>query len=133
MNLNDTANMVSNRLNGALIKIVGLGWIGFAIAAIAIRAVFAAPDIVLLVDRSYCEPTQWSTVADAYQTLYQQDQRGQINLDTVILFSDLGEETTEPLTPEDFRDLKTYGQASRDRQANLQEQYPNARLLQCNP
>ncbi|MEM6839396.1 MAG: hypothetical protein AAF609_21455 [Cyanobacteria bacterium P01_C01_bin.120] len=125
--------MASNRLNKALIKIVGLGWAAFAIAAIAIRVVFAAPDVVLLIDRSYCEPAKWSTVADAYQTLYQQDSRGQINLDTVILFSDLGEETTTPPTPEELRALKTYGQASRDRQANLQAQYPNAQLLQCAP
>lgn len=125
--------MTSNRLNKALLKIVGLGWAGFAITAIAMRTVFAAPDVVLLVDRSYCEPSQWTAVADAYQTLYQQDQRGQLNLDTLILFSDLGEESTDPLTPEVFRNLKTYGKASSDRQATLEAQYPNARLLQCEP
>jgi hypothetical protein len=64
--------MASNQLNKALIKIVGLGWAAFAIAAIAIRVVFAAPDVVLLVDRSYCEPTAWAVVADTYQDLYKQ-------------------------------------------------------------
>jgi len=123
--------MESNRLNKALIKIVGLGWAAFAIAAIAIRTVFAAPDVVLLVDRSYCEPEQWATVADAYQDLYRQDERGQINLEAVILFSALGEESTEPPTPEAFRDLQTYGKASPDRQSALEGQYPDARLLQC--
>ncbi len=123
--------MRSNQLNQALIKIVGLGWAAFAIATIAIRAVFAAPDVVLLVDRSYCEPSDWSVVADTYQGLYQQDQRGQITLESVILFSDLGEETSEPLTPEAFRNLKTYGQSSPERQAELAAQYPEARLLQC--
>lgn len=123
--------MVSNRLNKALIKIVGLGWAAFAIAAIAIRTVFAAPDVVLLVDRSYCEPAQWAAVADTYETFYQQDQRGQINLTSVILFSALGQETTEPPTPDAFRDFQTYGQSSPERQTALASQYPNARLLQC--
>ncbi|WP_204141458.1 hypothetical protein [Halomicronema sp. CCY15110] len=123
--------MASNQLNKALIKIVGLGWAAFAIAAIAIRVVFAAPDVVLLVDRSYCEPTAWAVVADTYQELYQQDQRGHINLEAVILFSDLGEETTEPLAPEAFRSLNTYGQSSPERQTDLMAQYPDARLLQC--
>jgi len=123
--------MESNRLNQALIKIVGLGWAAFAIAAIAIRTVFAAPDLVLLVDRSYCEPAQWATVADAYQALYQQEQRGQLNLESVILFSALGEEATEPPTPDAFRELQTYGKASPERQSALEAQYPDARLLQC--
>lgn len=123
--------MVSNRLNQALIKIIGLGWAALAIAAIAIRTVFAAPDVVLLIDRSYCEPAQWAAVADTYQSLYQQDQRGQINIETVILFSALGEETTEPPAPDAFRDLQTYGQPSPERQTALVAQYPNARLLQC--
>lgn len=125
--------MEANRLNQALMKIVGLGWAAFAIAAIAIKTVFAAPDIVLLVDRSYCEPTQWATVADEYARLYQQDQRGQINLEQVILFSDLGEETTPPPSPEAFRTLQTYGKSSGDRQAALAAAHPDARLLQCPP
>ncbi|RZM74378.1 hypothetical protein [Leptolyngbya iicbica] len=123
--------MRSNQLNQALIKIVGLGWAAFAIAAIAIRVVLAAPDVVLLVDRSYCEPSDWAVVADTYQDLYQQDQRGQINLESVILFSDLGEEVSEPLSPEAFRNLNTYGQLSPGRQNELTAQYPDARLLQC--
>ncbi len=123
--------MSPNQLNKALIKIVGLGWAAFAITAIAIRVVFAAPDVVLLVDRSYCEPSDWAVVADTYRELYQQDQRGQINLEGVILFSDLGEETSEPLTPEAFSSLNTYGQSSPDRQTELAAQYPNAQLLEC--
>ena len=123
--------MRSNQLNQALIKIVGLGWVAFLTATIAIRVVFAAPDVILLVDRSYCEPAEWAVVAETYQDLYQQDQRGQINLVSVILFSDLGEEASEPLTPEAFRNLNTYGQSSPERQTELATQYPDARLLQC--
>jgi hypothetical protein len=125
--------MESNRLNQALIRIVGIGWVAFAIATLAIRTVFAAPDVVVLVDRSYCEPAKWSVVADEYAVLFQQDQRGQINLESVILFSDLGEEKTEPMPPEQFRGLKTYGKSSGDRQAALESANPNARLLQCAP
>jgi hypothetical protein len=125
--------MESNRLNKALLKIVGVGWAAFAIATLAIRTVFAVPDVVLLVDRSYCEPAKWNAVADEYAMLYQQDQRGQINLKSVILFSDLGEETTTPPGPEAFRELKTYGKSSGDRQAALEATYPNARVLRCAP
>lgn len=125
--------MESNRLNKALITIVGLGWAAFAIATLAIRTVFAAPEVVLLVDRSYCEPAKWSAVANEYEALYQQDQRGQIQLASIILFSDLGEETTAPLAPAEFRELKTYGKSSRDRQATLEATYPNARVLSCSP
>lgn len=125
--------MASNQLNRSLLQIILLGWAAFAIASLAIRTVFAVPDIVLLVDRSYCDPARWRAVSDEYATIYQQDQRGQLNLESVILFSDLGEETTEPLSPDEFRDLKTYGPSSSDRQAALEAAHPNARLLQCEP
>ncbi|MBE7380822.1 MAG: hypothetical protein F6J95_005370 [Leptolyngbya sp. SIO1E4] len=126
--------MESNRLNRALIRILGLGWAAFAIAVLAIRIVFAAPDITLLVDRSYCEPTQWNQVVAEYERLYEQSQRGQINLQAVIFFSDLGEEKAASLpTPVTFRDLKTYGKSNPDRQAALEAAYPQSRLLTCQP
>jgi len=124
--------MESARLNQALLRIVGIGWVAFAIAAIAVRTVFAAPDVTLLVDRSYCDPAAWATVAEEYAALYQQDQRGQIVIQSVILVSDLGKEVLEtPPAPDNFRQLRTYGQPSRDRLAALETTYPNARLLQC--
>ncbi|NER81028.1 MAG: hypothetical protein F6K42_15965 [Leptolyngbya sp. SIO1D8] len=126
--------MEFNRLNRALIQIVGLGWLAFAISALVIRTVFAAPDMTLLVDRSYCEPTQWATVADEYEKLYQQSQQGDLHLKEVIFFSDLGEEKVDtPPTPTTFRALKTYGKSSQDRQAALEATYPKARILQCQP
>jgi hypothetical protein len=126
--------MESQRLNRSLVRIVGLGWLAFAIATITIRVVFAAPDVTLLIDRSYCEPAQWQLVVDQYADFYQQHQRGQINLETVILFSDLGEETADPLpSPTELQNLQTYGKSSPDRQAALEAQFPNARLLQCAP
>ncbi len=125
--------MHSSRLNRRLITILGIGWLGFAIATLSIRIVWAAPDVTLLIDRSYCEPAQWGQLADDYAALYQQHQRGQITLKQIVFYSDLGEDvTTTPPPPSEFADLKTYGKPNRDRQANLMAQYPNARLLQCN-
>ncbi len=126
--------MNPNHLNRTLLRIVGVGWAAFAIAAVAIRTVFAAPDVTLLVDRSYCEPAQWQTVAAQYADLYQQHQRGSISITTTIFFSDLGEETAnQVLTPDAFQDLTTYGRPSPDRQAALTTAHPQARLLSCAP
>ncbi|NJN22658.1 MAG: hypothetical protein HC812_17650 [Leptolyngbya sp. RL_3_1] len=126
--------MNSNHLNRTLLRTVGAGWVAFAIAALAIRTVFAAPDVTLLVDRSYCEPSQWQAVAEQYADLYQQHQRGSITISATIFFSDLGEETSDQvLTPEAFQDLTTYGRPSPDRQAALEASHPQAQRLSCAP
>ena len=126
--------MNTNALNRALLRIVSLGWVGFVVVAIAIRTVFAAPEMTLLVDRSYCEPAQWAGVSDRYEQLYQQNQRGEIVLKSVIFFSDLGEETSEtPPEPGTFRNLKTYGKPSPERRTALASTYPDATVLSCTP
>lgn len=126
--------MNPNQLNRTLLRIVGVGWAAFAIATLAIRTVFAAPDVTLLVDRSYCEPAQWQAVAEQYADLYQQHERGSITIQTTIFFSDLGEETApELLTPDAFQDLATYGRPSPERQSALEAAHPQAKLLSCGP
>ena len=119
-------------LNRILIRTVALGWIGFAIAGVVISQVFAAPTVTLLVDRSYCEASDWQTVATRYDELYRQDQQGRVDIERLVLFSDLGEELVEePLTPEEFSALSTYGKGSPERQEALQTEYGNAELLSC--
>ncbi len=126
--------MNPNALNRALLRIVGIGWAAFAIAAVTIRLVLAAPEVTLLVDRSYCPPGDWQAVAQEYETLYQQDRQGQITIQAVILFSDLGEDLLEtPPSPDTFQTLTTYGRPSADRQAALEAAHPNSRLLTCGP
>lgn len=126
--------MHPNHLNRTLLRTIGVGWAAFAIAAVAIRTVFAAPDVTLLVDRSYCEPAQWQVVSEQYADLYQQHQRGSITLSAIIFFSDLGEEVSDQvLTPDAFQDLTTYGRPSPDRQIALEASHPQAKLLSCTP
>jgi hypothetical protein len=126
--------MNANALNRSLLRLVGIGWAAFAIAALALRFAFASPSIVLLVDRSYCDPADWEAVASEYETLYQQDQRDQIQIESVIFFSDLGQDVAEtPPTPEDFAAFTTYGRPSLERQDALLADYPNAQLLSCSP
>jgi hypothetical protein len=126
--------MNPNHLNRTLLRTVGVGWVAFAIAAVAIRTVFAAPNITLLVDRSYCEPAQWQVVAAQYADLYQQHQRGSITISSTIFFSDLGEEVSDQvLTPDAFQNLATYGLPSPDRQAALEATHPQAQRLSCPP
>ena len=126
--------MNPNHLNRTLLRTVGAGWAAFAIAAFAIRTVFAAPNVTLLVDRSYCEPAQWQVVTEQYTDLYQQHQRGSITISATMFFSDLGEESSDQvLAPEAFQDLTTYGRPSPDRQAALEAAHPQARLLSCAP
>ncbi|MBF2034388.1 MAG: hypothetical protein IGR92_02650 [Leptolyngbyaceae cyanobacterium T60_A2020_046] len=124
--------MNTNQLNRSLLTIVGLGWVAFAIAAFIIRAVFAAPVVTVLVDRSYCEPGQWQQVAEDYAALYERDRQGEIVLDAVVLFSDLGTEVIdEPPTPDTIRTLQTYGRPNPQRRSELAAEYPDAQLLTC--
>lgn len=119
-------------LNRAFLRILALGWLGFAIATVTITQVFAVPDTVVLIDRSYCDVADWSTVATQYEQIYKQHQRQQIHLTTVVVVSDLGEEShEEPLTPEAVKTLRTYGRPNTQRLAALQTTYPKAMVLSC--
>lgn len=124
--------MNANALNRSLLRIIGIGWAAFAIAALTFRFALAAPSVTLLVDRSYCDPADWQTVAAEYATLYRQNQRGQIEIESVIFFSDLGQDVTEtPPTPDVVAAMTPYGRFSRERQQVLIANYPDAQLLSC--
>ena len=114
------------------LAIVGGGWGTWAIAALLLNTLFAPPTLVLLVDRSYCPPETWAAIAQEYAALHRQQERGQIILTEVILFSDLGEETLPALpSPDTFTTLATYGRPARDSPAALLATPPNARLRSC--
>lgn len=121
-------------INRALIRIVSMGWVCFMAAGVVVSQVFAAPTVTLLIDRSYCEAADWQRVATQYEALYRQDQQGRVDIEQLILFSDLGEEVLDqPLSPENFQTLSTYGKANPERQQVLKAEYANAQLLSCNP
>lgn len=120
------------KLNRSLITIVAVGWLCFLIAGGVIASVFAPPRFTLLVARSYCPPQQWQQVTQNYANLYRQHQQKQIEIERVILFSDLSEETLDQLpTPEAFAQLRTYGRFNQERQNTLMKSYGKTKVLKC--
>jgi hypothetical protein len=121
-----------NKLNRALVTIVIVGWLAFLLSGGLVAYVFASPSLTLLIDRSYCPPQKWQEVTQAYQELYRQHQQKQTQIEAVILFSDLNEETLKELpTPEELSNINTYGRFSLQRQSDLSKRYPKAKILNC--
>lgn len=121
-----------NQLNRYLLTILGLGWLSFLIAGILLNQVFATPNFVLLIERSYCPPQQWQQVVQEYTDLYRQHQQNLVKIESVVLFNDLGEEvlTTVP-TPEQLQGLRTYGRSNSQREAELRKAYDQIKVIRC--
>jgi hypothetical protein len=120
------------KLNRHLLRTLGLSWLGFLIVGLLISWVFAVPKVVVLIDRSYCPPAQWQRVTQSYEQLYRQHQHQELEIQQVILFSDLGKDIlSPPPAPEVIRDVSTYGRSDPDRAQDIQRAYPNAQLLAC--
>ncbi|MCC5621855.1 hypothetical protein [Nostoc sp. CHAB 5715] len=119
-------------LNTQLLKTLGLSWLVFLITGVLISWFFAIPAITILIDRSYCPATEWQQVVQTYTQLYQQHQQRRLQLQSVVLFSSLGEEQlSTPPEPKVLQQLSTYGRPQRQRQLQLRKDYPQAQLLQC--
>lgn len=119
-------------LNRDLLRIIGGGWLAFIITGLLLSRLLAVPTATILIDQSYCKPAQWQAVAQEYAQLYQRQQQQQLQIESVILFSDLGQTEIAPLpTPADIQALSTYGRPNLERQKELQTEYPNAILLKC--
>lgn len=121
-----------NQLNRYLLIILGLGWLSLAIAGILFERVFAAPNFVLLIERSYCPLPKWQQVVREYTDLYEQHQQHRVEIESVVLFNDLGEEvlTTIP-TPEKLRGLRTYGRSNPQREAELKKASDRVKVIRC--
>jgi hypothetical protein len=120
------------KLNRQMLKLLGLGWLGFLVAGITISLIFPIPTLTVLIDRSYCEaPSRWNQLVATYTNLYHQHQQKTLQLREVILFSDLGQEVISPPAPEVIENLKTYGRHNSQRQSELIKNYPQSRLLSC--
>ena len=121
-----------NQLNRYLLTILGLGWLSFLIMGILLNQFFAAPNFVLLVERSYCPPQQWQQVVQKYSDLYRQHQQNLVKIESVILFNDLGEEVlTNIPTPEALGDLPTYGRSNPQKARELSKTYAQVKVIRC--
>jgi hypothetical protein len=120
------------KLNRRLLRTLGLAWLGFLVVGLAINLVFAVPSVVVLIDRSYCPQAQWQQVAQSYEQVYRQHQQRQLQIQQVILFSDLGKDVfSPPPAPEVIRDVATYGRSDPERSQDMRSAYPKAQLLAC--
>jgi hypothetical protein len=120
------------KLNWHLLKTLSIVWLTFLIAGLLLDLGFAAPQTTLLIDRSYCPSHQWQSVAAHYEQLYQQHQQHDIQINSVVLFSDLDqEERSHPPNPSEISTLSTYGRKNLTRRQELQQSYSNARILGC--
>jgi anion-transporting ArsA/GET3 family ATPase len=127
-------------LNQTLIKTLGIIGLTFLIVGLILQWFFAVPSMTILIDRSYCPPTQWAKVTQQYQQLYTQQQQQSIQIKSIVLFSDLAEEVRwqrdrhqmAPLPlPQDIQMLNTYGQHNAAYQANLEATHRPAKVLGC--
>lgn len=120
-------------LNRRLISIVLTGWTGFLISGLVLTYVLATPSITVIIDRSYCPSDQWQTqVVIPYRDLYQKYENKQLKIESVTLFSDLGQESSKKIpTPEEIALLNTYGQLSGDRQKSLEKLSQTGKVLWC--
>ncbi len=124
--------MTGKSLNRTLMTIIGTGWLVFWITGLIIVKVFAASEITLLIDRSYCPPAQWQKVVETYRDFYTQNQEKKIKITSVVLFSDLAEETLNPLpTPEEISRINTYGKPNPNRQKEVQKKMSSGKILSC--
>lgn len=122
------------KLNKFLLRTITCSWLAFVLIGWLINQVIASPELVVLIDRSYCPPAQWQQISRSYQHLYQQHQQHQVRIKSVILFSDLGEEIfSMPPLPEKIQSLRTYGRSDPQQQTQLQASHPNTTLLSCQP
>jgi hypothetical protein len=119
-------------INQKLLKTYGLSGLAFVVTGILISWLFTVPHMTVVIDRSYCPSHQWRSVAAHYEQLYQQHQRHQIQINSVVLFSDLDqEERSHPPNPSEIAALSTYGKKNLARQQQVQRGHLNTRLLEC--
>ena len=120
------------RLNRYVLKILIGAWLSFLISGIVIHQLLAPPNVVLLIDRSYCPEAKWEQVVQAYADLHLQHQEQKLRLHPVIVFSALAQEILpHPPTLEELQQLHTYGRSNSQQQAELKNTYPQAKLLSC--
>ncbi len=94
-------SVLNDRLiNIRLIGIVLIGWSGLLISGLVLTYVLVTPSMTLIIDRSYCPLDQWQTqVVIPYGDLYRKYEDKQLKIESITLFSDLGQESSEKKFP----------------------------------
>ena len=124
--------MSQSFIKNRLLVTLGMSWLVFAIAGIFISWISPIPSLTILIDRSYCPQNQWSQIAQNYTDIYRKHQRRQVYIQTVILFSSLGEEIlSTPPIPTKVHTLATYGEVDSQREENLRSRYSKTQILSC--
>lgn len=119
-------------LNRKLLNIIGFTWLSFGALGLGLELTLAPPAKTVLIDRSYCSPTQWQKVADQYTHLYRRYRQKALSLDRVVTFSILGQTTLPtPPPPETVSGFDTYGQPDMQQRQALLATYPDSLLLTC--
>lgn len=119
--------------NQRLLLTLGLGWLAFAGLGLGLRQFLAGPAVTVIIDRSYCAPTQWQErVGDRYASLYAEQEQRQLTIDQVIYVSDLGQEVAAAIpSPEDVQTLSTYGRPNPTQMQQATTENPDATVLSC--
>ena len=121
-----------NQIDRILLQILGVGFLSFLLAGVVLSFVFPIPSQTILIDRSYCAQNRWQSVVVTYTQLYRQHQLKRLQLDRVILLNDWGEEIlANPLTPEELKNLRTYGRSNLPRQIQWEKADPNLQIINC--
>jgi Cu/Ag efflux pump CusA len=117
------------KLNHRLFQSLGITGLAFLVMGLVISFGFSPASLTILIDRSYCPASQWQGVVARYEQIYQQRE---VKLKAVVLFSDLGEQVRSPVpVPSEIASLSTYGKPSLTRRQELQQHYPNSKVLGC--
>ncbi|MEM9162662.1 MAG: hypothetical protein AAGC54_06280 [Cyanobacteria bacterium P01_F01_bin.4] len=115
-----------------LIRILGLGWLAYLLVGFTLSQTGGGNKIQVVIDRSYCAPSNWQQVAAEYAQLYKQHQQKQLTIESVTLVNDLGEEILNvPPSAEEIAGLNTFGLPGRDRINAIVQASPEAKVLSC--
>jgi hypothetical protein len=119
-------------LNRKLLRILIISWLSFGVAGITLFSTLPTPRITVLIERSYCSPEKWQQLVQAYTDLYQKHQNQDIQIQKLVLFSDLDQEVlASPPAPNVLRSTNTYGRSNPQRQSQLSLTYPQSKFLIC--
>lgn len=115
-----------------LLLTLGLGWLAFLGLGLGLRQGLARPTVTVIIDRSYCAPAQWQSIAANYAALYEQHHQGRLRIDQVIYVSDLGAVVAETVpTPEDINRLTTFGRFNAAEMEQAIQAQAEAEVFSC--
>ena len=115
-----------------LLLTLGLGWLAFVGLGLALRQGIGRPAVIVVIDRSYCDPDQWQPIAADYATLYEQHRQGRLRIEQVVYVSDLGAVAAEAIpTPAEINTLSTFGRFNAAQMEQMLQAAPEAQVFSC--